>query len=96
MQIGTLTVTGKGKIEIPLRGWPRKVILFFKPSADPVPCDFPHHHRDKLSYQVIRENVRKPHKHHRHHHHYHIERKYFLVVKWKVASVRDVYWFAFY
>lgn len=92
MQIGTLTVTGKGKMEIPLRGWPRKVFIFFKPGCDPVPCDFPHHHRDQLSYQVVGENVRKRHKHGRHH----IVRKYFLRIHWKVANVRDIYWFAFY
>lgn len=43
MQTGTLTVTGEGETELPLRGWPREVVVVFRQLKDPVPCD-PHHH----------------------------------------------------
>jgi len=59
MQSGVLTVTGKGKTEIPLRGWPRDVVVCFKPLPDPTPCD-PHHHGHGHDDQ-------KHHGHHGHH-----------------------------
>jgi hypothetical protein len=96
MQTGILTVTGEGKTELPLRGWPREVIVFFKPDHDPVPCDphHHHHHNDHLSYHVEHEDEdRREHQKPGHHHH---DRKFFLEIKWKVSSVREIEWIVFY
>ena len=93
MQTGTLTVTGEGKTELPLRGWPREVIVFFKPDHDPVPCNH-HHHHDHLSYRIEHEDedLREHHKVGHHHH----DRKYFLEIKWRVEGVREIEWIVFY
>ena len=97
MQIGALTVTGEGKTELPLRGWPREVFVVFKPSKDPVPCDHHHHHdnpRDHLSYHIKHEDEDR--RHHGRPGHHHHDRKFFLEIKWKVVGVREIDWFVFY
>lgn len=97
MQSGTLTVTGEGKTEIPLRGWPREVVAYFKPTPDPNPCDHhhPHHdNRDRVSHHIRHDDEdRKKHARPGHHHD---ERKFFLELKWKVVGVREILWFVFY
>lgn len=97
MQNGTLTVTGHGETELPLRGWPREVIVYFKPVPDPNPCDHhhPHHdHRDHVSHHIRHEDEdRKKHPKPGHHHH---DRKFLLEIKWKVVGVREILWFVIY
>ena len=95
MQSGELTVTGEGKTIIVLRGRPREAVATFKPDHGPVPCDpHPHHHHDELKIKIEHEdeNMRE---HHKPGHH-HRERQFFLVIEWKVSSVREIDWFVFY
>lgn len=93
MQSGELTVTGHDSTMIPLAGWPRQVIVRFEREDEHhhVPCN-PHHH-DKLEYEVIGEDE-DPREHHKPGHHHH-DRKFFLVIKWEVASIRDIVWIVF-
>lgn len=109
MQTGELTVTGKGETEIPLRGWPRDVIVCFKPLPDPIPCDPHHHHDDDQEHHGHHGHHGRPDstdhlhykiehedvRHHQHGHH-HTERRFFLEISWKVEGVREIIWYVVY
>lgn len=109
MQHGILTVTGKGQTEIPLRGWPRDVIVCFKPLPDPVPCEPHDHHHDEQKHHGHHGHHGHPEhrdhltykiehediKHNKHGQHYH-ERRFFLEINWKVEGVRDISWYVVY
>lgn len=109
MQTGELTVTGKGETEITLRGWPRDVIVCFKPLPDPIPCDPHHHHDDDQEHHGHHGHHGRPDstdnlhykiehedvRHHQHGHH-HTERIFFLEITWKVEGVREIIWYVVY
>jgi hypothetical protein len=94
MQSGVLTVTGEGTTALLLRGWPREVIVTFKPDRDPVPCEHHHHHHDHLSFEIEHEDE-EPHVHNRPGHHHH-DRKFYLEINWKVAGLREIVWVVVY
>ncbi len=59
MQSGELIVTGKDKVEIPLRKFPSHVTVEFKDNCLIIPCNPLHH--EELTFEIV--------KHHHHHHH---------------------------
>lgn len=96
MQAGNLTVTEEGSTSIPLAGRPREVVVCFKPQPDPTPCDphHHHHHKDHLEYRIDHEDEDLK-EHHKVGHHHH-DRKFFLFIKWRVESVREIDWVVIY
>ena len=93
MQSGKLTVTGDGESFILLAGHPREVIVVFAKDDEHVPCN-PHHHHDHLKHKIEHEDE-DPHEHHKAGHHHH-DRKFFLVIEWRVSGVREIDWFVLY
>lgn len=83
IQIGELVVVGKGEIGIALKNRPCKIVVRFIHELNCIPCN--PHHKDLLEYELIRT----------HKHNYHCNR-YTLIIKWRVASIREIEWKVFY
>jgi len=83
-QEGRLVVVGKAKITIPLLDLPHRVEVHFKRKPPSPPCDHHRKHHDKLEYEVHRHYVS------------HCSHQYTLVIKWKVHSIREIFWHVYY
>jgi hypothetical protein len=78
---GELIITGHDKVSIDLTREPCRVFVKFLDDHFPAPCNPTHH--DDLEWEV-----KKTH-HHRGNHH---AVQFDLVIAWKVAGTRKVYW----